>query len=323
MKGSFSLAYRTYRHIKFAQKLQIDIQRNLFSQTGLHNKSKMNRVGITLIATTIEGQSTASPASVQQLAVGPIVTTPTSNKENNKISQNLSQKRTMEQFNKNTSQATEILKASHVVCFDVDSTVIKEEGIDELAKFCGKGDEVKELTKEAMGGAMSFEEALTRRLNIIRPTQAQIKEFTKLHPSTITPGLRDLINKLKQEGKQIFLISGGFDCLINEVAIEIGVPVENVYANKLYFTYDGQYAGFDLTQPTSHSGGKAEAINLVRRRTEAPHERKIVTMIGDGATDMEAVPPADYFIGFGGNVVREAVFRGAQYYTVDFKNVLW
>lgn len=94
-------------------------------------------VGISLIATTIEGQSTPS---VQQL-----VTTPTSNKENNQISQNLGQKYSMEHFNKNVSQAIEILKASNVVCFDVDSTVIKEEGIDELAKFCGKGAEVQEL----------------------------------------------------------------------------------------------------------------------------------------------------------------------------------
>lgn len=118
------------------------------------------------------------------------------------------------------------------------------------------------------------------------------------------------------------MISGGFDCLINIVATEIGVPLENVYANKLHFLFNGEYAGFDLNQPTSHSGGKAEAINLVRRRTET-HDRKIVTMIGDGATDMEAVPPADYFIGFGGNVVREAVFRGSQYYVTDFKNLLW
>lgn len=48
----------------------------------------------------------------------------------------------------------------------------------------------KHRTKEAMGGAMSFEQALTKRLNIIRPSQAQIKEFIKLHPGTLTSGLR-------------------------------------------------------------------------------------------------------------------------------------
>lgn len=100
-------------------------------------------VGISLIATTIEGQqSSVAPSQQQQQQ---LVTTPTSNKENNHISQNLGQKYSMEHFNKNVSQAIEILKATNVVCFDVDSTVIKEEGIDELAKFCGKGAEVQEL----------------------------------------------------------------------------------------------------------------------------------------------------------------------------------
>lgn len=106
------------------------------------------------------------------------------------------------------------------------------------------------------------------------------------------------------------------------MADEIGVSRDNVYANKLYFSFNGEYAGFDLSQPTSHSGGKGEAINMVRRRTET-RDHKIVTMIGDGATDMEAAPPADYYIGFGGNVVREAVYKGAQYYVTDFKSLLW
>lgn len=143
-----------------------------------------------------------------------------------------------------------------------------------------------------------------------------------IHPLFSLITRRDLINKLKQEGKQIFLITGGFDCLINPVANEIGIPLDHVYANKLHFLFNGEYAGFDVNQPTSHSGGKAEAITMVRRRTET-HGRKTVTMIGDGATDMEAAPPADYFIGFGGNVVREAVFRGSQYYVTDFKNLVW
>lgn len=51
----------------------------------------------------------------------------------------------MDQYNKNVRQAIDVLKASDIVCFDVDSTVIKEEGIDELAKFCGKGAEVEKL----------------------------------------------------------------------------------------------------------------------------------------------------------------------------------
>lgn len=77
-----------------------------------------------------------------------------------------------------------------MICFDVDSTVIKEEGIDELAKFCGKGQEVARLTKEAMKGSMTFQEALRLRLNIIQPSQQQIKDFLLQHPSTLSPGIK-------------------------------------------------------------------------------------------------------------------------------------
>lgn len=91
---------------------------------------------------------------------------------------------------KKAKEAALVLNKSKIVCFDVDSTVIQEEGIDELAKFCGKGQEVSRLTKEAMGGAMTFQEALRRRLDIINPSQKQIKEFVKKHPSTLSPGVK-------------------------------------------------------------------------------------------------------------------------------------
>lgn len=91
---------------------------------------------------------------------------------------------------KNAAGAAQVIQNSHIVCFDVDSTVIREEGIDELAQFCGKGQEVARLTKEAMKGSMTFQEALRLRLNIIQPTQQQIREFLKSRPSTLSPGIK-------------------------------------------------------------------------------------------------------------------------------------
>lgn len=220
---------------------------------------------------------------------------------------------------KNPELAAKIIKDSNIVCFDVDSTVIKEEGIDELADFCGKGSEVSRVTKEAMGGSMTFQDALRIRLNIIRPSQSQVAEFIKLRPSKLTEGVKQFIGYLKAEGKQVYLISGGFDALIEPVANELNIPMSNVFANKLCFADNGDYADFDATKPTSRSGGKSEAVAIVKRQNEAS---SIITMIGDGATDLEAVPPADYFIGFGGNVVRKEVFNRAKYYVNDF-DLLW
>ncbi|XP_030386236.1 phosphoserine phosphatase [Scaptodrosophila lebanonensis] len=220
---------------------------------------------------------------------------------------------------KQPALAAKIIQQSDIVCFDVDSTVICEEGIDELANFCGKGNEVARVTKEAMGGAMTFQDALKIRLNIIRPTQQQITDFIRQRPSTLTKNVKRFVAQLKADGKQVYLISGGFDCLIAPVAQELGIPLSNLYANKLHFDYEGAYASFDTTQPTSRSGGKAEAIALIKQQHAAG---ALITMIGDGATDLEAVPPANYFIGFGGNVVRAEVYRNAQYYITDFEQLI-
>lgn len=221
---------------------------------------------------------------------------------------------------KRVAEVREVLKTAQIVCFDVDSTIITEEGIDELAMYCGKGSEVAALTKEAMGGSMTFQEALRRRLDIIKPSQRQIREFLKTHPSTISGGVRELIDQLRRNSAEIYLISGGFDCLIEPVADALEIPLCNLFANKLYFHFNGSYAGFDTNQVTSKSGGKGEAIKLIKGRFNS---NKVVAMVGDGMTDMEACPPADFFIGYGGNAVREEVQKRATYYVTNFADILW
>ena len=62
------------------------------------------------------------------------------------------------------------------MCFDVDSTVCTDEGIDELAAFLGKGDEVAEMTNKAMGGNVSFRDALEQRLRVTQPLLERVAE---------------------------------------------------------------------------------------------------------------------------------------------------
>lgn len=220
---------------------------------------------------------------------------------------------------KNIEMAVKIIQQTDVVCFDVDSTVIREEGIDELADYCGKGGEVARVTKEAMGGAMTFQDALKIRLDIIQPSQQQIADFLKQRPSTLTRNIKRFVQHLKDEGKHVYLISGGFHSLIAPIAKELNIPLSNVIANKLLFFYNGDYADFDASQPTSRSGGKAEAIANIRKHYNKDTK---ITMIGDGATDLEAVPPANHFIGFGGNVLRAEVQKRAHYYVMDFEQLM-
>ncbi|CAG9786880.1 unnamed protein product [Diatraea saccharalis] len=211
----------------------------------------------------------------------------------------------------------ELFRTADCVCFDVDSTVIQDEGIDELAKFCGKGDEVKRLTAEAMGGSMTFQEALKKRLDIIRPTVSQIREYIEKNPVHLTPGVSALVKELHERGVAVYLVSGGFRSLIEPVAELLNIPPSNIFANRLKFYFNGEYAGFDENEPTSRSGGKG----LVVRRLKEAHGYQRLIMIGDGATDAEASPPADGFIGFGGNVVREEVRKRASWYVTDFQEL--
>ncbi|XP_067010846.2 phosphoserine phosphatase isoform X2 [Anabrus simplex] len=211
-----------------------------------------------------------------------------------------------------------IWKVADAVCFDVDSTVIQEEGIDELAKFCGKGEEVSKLTREAMKGKMNFRDALARRLDIIRPQMSQIRDFIKTQPPRLTPGIKPLVEALHQRSVPVYLISGGLRGVITPVARDLRIPLQNIYANRLKFYFNGEFAGFEENEPTSRSGGKGEVIRLLK----AKHGYGNLVLIGDGATDLEACPPADAFIGYGGNVIREEVKARAKWFVTDFQELL-
>ena len=215
-------------------------------------------------------------------------------------------------------QLKEIWKTSDAVCFDVDSTVVEEEGIDELAEFCGVGEAVKQWTLQAMGGNIRFRTALETRLNMCRPTLEQLERYRKEKPLTLTAGVKELISHLHTEKIPVYLISGGFRQLNVPLAHRLGIPSENVFSVELLFDSDGRYHGFNKSNATSDSGGKTKVV----QRLKDKYGFKRLVMIGDGATDMETCPPADGFIGFGGNVIREKVRDHSPWFVTSFQELL-
>ncbi|GAB2303085.1 hypothetical protein Dimus_037081 [Dionaea muscipula] len=206
------------------------------------------------------------------------------------------------------------------VCFDVDSTVCLDEGIDEFAEFCGAGKAVAEWTSRAMDGSVTFQEALAARLSLINPSLAKLHDFLEKKPPRISPGIAELVMKLKAKSIDIFLVSGGFRQMINPVASILEIPFENIFANQLLFGNAGEFVGFDKDEPTSWSGGKATAVQQIRK----DHNYKTLVMIGDGATDLEARQPggADLFICYGGVQLREAVAAKADWLVFNFKDLI-
>ncbi|KAH0877771.1 hypothetical protein HID58_065165 [Brassica napus] len=202
------------------------------------------------------------------------------------------------------------------VCFDVDSTVCVDEGIDELAEFCGAGKAVAEWTARAMGGSVPFEEALAARLSLFKPSLSKVEEYLQKRPPRLSPGIEELVRKLRANKIDVYLISGGFRQMINPVASILGIPRENIFANNILFGNSGEFVGFDENEPTSRSGGKAKAVQQIRKG----RLYKTMAMIGDGATDLEARKPggADLFICYAGVQLREAVAAQADWLIFKF-----
>ena len=225
-----------------------------------------------------------------------------------------------------SGSSTEILKKKEIihqlwlttdcVCFDVDSTVCVEEAIDELAKFQQVGTLVETITRNAMGGNMSFREALQSRLNLIQPSRQCLEQFIRNHPLQLTEGIVELIDLLHERRIPVYLITGGFHSIVDPVAKQLNIPPTNIFANQLLFNDDGSYAGFDEDEMTSNSGGKGRVVEYLKNKYN--YQRLI--MIGDGATDMEA--NANGFIGFGGNVIREKVRDNAPWFVTSFYELI-
>lgn len=215
---------------------------------------------------------------------------------------------------KDVPKAMETLANADAVCFDVDSTVIAEEGIDVLADYLGKGEQVAELTRKAMEGHTKFQDALKARLDLLRPSRQSFQECLEATPFQLSPGVESFIETLIESKIDVYLVSGGFRIMIEPIARQLCVAKSNIYANSILFDSDGTYAGFDDSEPTSADMGKPKALQLIK---DAGSYSTMV-MIGDGATDAQAKPPADTFIGFGGVVERQPVKKKACWFVTDF-----
>uniref|UniRef100_A0A8R1Y6S8 Phosphoserine phosphatase n=1 Tax=Onchocerca volvulus TaxID=6282 RepID=A0A8R1Y6S8_ONCVO len=217
----------------------------------------------------------------------------------------------------NEVQAKKLWQKADAVCFDVDSTLCVDEMIDEFAKYLHCYEVIK-FTEEAMNGKISFRESLKIRLNILKPTRKQLKEFIREREPKLTPGSEALVTELHRRFVPVYLVSGGFVSMILPVAKALKIPETNIHANEIFFDENGFYIGFDETRETSDSGSENFGKAAVCRKLKDGKGYRNLVMIGDGVTDLETSAQADLFIGFGGNRCREVVKRKASWFVYDF-----
>jgi len=194
-----------------------------------------------------------------------------------------------------------------LVFFDVDSTLVTIEGIDVLAR--GNPD-VTTLTEAAMNGEVPLDQVYAARLKMIKPSRADVDSLAQKYLTSLTPGAKETIDALRNNGVSVHLVTAGIAQAMAPLASHLGV--RHVHAVSMKFDDAGNYADFDRRSFLTRRDGKELVVRDVRARS---HGR--AAFVGDGASDLEAKPAVDLFIGFGGVVVRDRVKENADVFVDD------
>lgn len=179
-----------------------------------------------------------------------------------------------------------------LICFDMDSTLIQTECIDELAKRAGVGDKVSEITARAMHGEIDFKESFKERVALLKGLDASVmKDIAENMP--ITEGTDRLMSVLKTCGYKIAILSGGFTYFGEYLRKKYGI--DYVYANELEIGDDGKLTGRYVGDIVDGQR-KAELLKLIAQVERVNLAQTIA--VGDGANDLPMIGEAGLGIAF-------------------------
>ena len=179
-----------------------------------------------------------------------------------------------------------------LICFDMDSTLIQTECIDELAKRAGVGDQVAAITEQAMRGEIDFKESFTRRVALLKGLDASVmKEIAENLP--VTEGTERLMTVLKTYGYKIAILSGGFTYFGEYLQRRFGI--DYVYANELEIGEDGKLTG-RFVGDIVDGHRKADLLKLIAQMEKVNLAQTIA--VGDGANDLPMISEAGLGIAF-------------------------
>ena len=179
-----------------------------------------------------------------------------------------------------------------LICFDMDSTLIQTECIDELAVCAGVGDEVKAITERAMRGEIDFKESFRQRVALLRGLDVSVMhDIAERMP--ITEGVDRLMAVLKRYGYKIAILSGGFTFFGEYLQRKYGI--DYVYANELEVGDDGRLTGRYVGEIVD-GRRKAELLKLIAQVEKVNLAQTIA--VGDGANDLPMISEAGLGIAF-------------------------
>ena len=195
-------------------------------------------------------------------------------------------------------------KRKKIIVFDMDSTIVDTEIIDEMARFCGMGREVEEITERGMRGEVDFAQSLRERAHCLKGMEVDdLKSLTK--SMRLTEGAGELISALKEMGFKIALVSGGFDFFTEVLKDRLGF--DYAFGNQLEIE-GGRLTG-RVKGKIIDAKGKAEIVDEICRREGVTREE--VVAVGDGANDQIMVANAGLGIAFNAKDVLKKVADGS------------
>src|SRR5580658_304991 len=184
------------------------------------------------------------------------------------------------------------LRRKKLFLADMDSTMIGQECIDELADFAGLKAHVAAITERAMRGEIEFEPALRERVALLKGLPVDVVDKVIKERITLTPGGRDLVATMRAHGAWSCLISGGFTLFTQAIAAKIGFQENR--GNQLVVR-DGKLTG-EVTEPIL---GRAAKLDTLIELREAADLDNIDTLVaGDGANDLGMIQEAGLGIAF-------------------------
>ncbi|GAL43364.1 MULTISPECIES: phosphoserine phosphatase SerB [Citrobacter] len=209
----------------------------------------------------------------------------------------------------------QIIPAKGIIAFDMDSTFIEEEGVDEISHVLGISAQIAELTKQAMEGKLDFNSSFTRRIGMLKGTHIDVINAV-CDQMTASPGITTILPILKQKGFKTAIISGGLDIFTRR--LQEKYQLDYVFSNTVEIR-DGKLTD-NIAAPIMNADNKQKTLERLAETLQIPQHNIIAC--GDGANDIPMLTSAGTGIAWKAKpAVRELIINQINFH--GFESLLF